>query len=50
MLESWKVRAQLGHGGVVATFDGAKKILRLMFELIEIGTNGQVALRHNDPP
>jgi hypothetical protein len=42
--------AEIRRGFRVASLDRAEQILGLVLELSEIGTNGQVTVRHDEPP
>jgi hypothetical protein len=44
------VGPELGYGVRFAGVDGAKEILRLMLELIEIRPKGKATIGHDEPP
>ena len=44
------VLSKFGHRGGLAPMDRAKEILRLVPQLIQIGTDGDVTIGHDEPP
>ncbi len=46
----WVMLVELGDGGRIAFANGAQQILRLVFELIEVRTDGKSTIGHDEPP
>jgi hypothetical protein len=44
------VPGQLGERVGLAGAHGAEQVLRLVLELIQVGTDGQVTVGHDEPP
>ncbi len=44
------VKLELRYGNRVVRTNGAEEVPGLVLQLIEAGTDGQVAVLHNEPP